>query len=231
MSLVLSLAGQISVSDVSYFSLWALSRNSNESCFFVPRCMMLCTVVSSAVFVPLIRDCVVTKGGMDDFVRDHDTFAWYLHPAAGSGVLAGTVPVDPVCLSSGAWATHLHFDLSLSDYVVDDALHNEMVHELRGKQHCSLISASGAGKTKAALDLLKVRVLLKSCAGVIWTTTLPPLDCFALVVRKNCCPPPPPPCPRPVRSFSCPGQYWFVHRRYSPYRCALLEGVYDSLCD
>ena len=120
---------------------------------------------------------------MDDFVRDYDTFAWYLNPAAGSGVLPGTIPVHPVCLRSDAWATHVHFDLSLSDYVVDDAPRSEMVRELRGKQHCSLISASGAGKTKAALDLLKVRRLFALCAGAIWSTILLLVDCFALVVH------------------------------------------------
>jgi hypothetical protein len=148
---------------------------------------------------------------MDDFVRDYDTFAWYLNPAAGSGVLPGTIPVHPVCLRNDAWATHVHFDLSLSDYVVDDAPRGEMVRELRGKQHCSLISASGAGKTKAALDLLKVRTWFALCAGAIWSTILLLLDCFALVVFVNTVfSPPPPPLPPsravlvlPRASFVC----------------------------
>jgi len=112
-----------------------------------------------------LQDDVVAQ-----FLTVHRSGAWYLEPEAGSCVLPGTVPVDPVCLKSSSWETHLHFDMSLSTCVVDDAQHRHLKAVLRGQQHCSLISASGAGKTKAVMDALKVRcqVIVPVCGSAGW---------------------------------------------------------------
>ncbi len=98
------------------------------------------------------------SGTIHDFVQGHSKWEWYLGLRDGSGVLPGTVPVDPVCLKKDkSWSKHLHFDLSLSDHVVEDEAHGDLMRKLQSHRHCSLVSASGAGKTKAVLDLLKVR--------------------------------------------------------------------------
>ncbi len=96
------------------------------------------------------------SGTIHDFVQGHGKWKWYLEPRDGSGVLPGRVPVDPVCMQSGSWDQHLHFDLSLSEHVVEDEAHGDLMRKLQSNRHCSLVSASGAGKTKAVLDLLRV---------------------------------------------------------------------------
>ena len=129
--------------------------------------MMFPTVLGCAAMGLLIHGCVATqRRSVVDFFRLYRTADWYLVPQRGSGVplLAGTVPVDPFCFTSGLKAAEsvsqqLHFDLTLSSCVVEDEAHRRMVTALEGRQHCSLISASGAGKTKAVLDLLKVSTL------------------------------------------------------------------------
>jgi hypothetical protein len=126
--------------------------------------MMLPTVLGTAAMGSLIHGCVATQHRLvANFCRLYRTTNWYLATQRGSGVplMAGTVPVDPFCFTSGLKATksmsqQLHFDLTLSSCVVEDEAHRRMVTALEGRQHCSLISASGAGKTKAVLDLLKV---------------------------------------------------------------------------
>lgn len=149
---------------------------------FAPSGSIACAVLGSGALGDLIRDRVAAQiSTVADFVSATDTLVWYLDQVEGSGVLAGRVPVDPVCLGSGT----LHFDLSLSDNVVNDGPHDDLMRELRSQRHCSLISASGAGKTKAVLDLLKVCGVPHDAVVCGGAASNPPLSCRATRVTKT----------------------------------------------
>lgn len=92
------------------------------------------------------------------FLKLHRSGAWFLSPESGCGVLVDKVPLDPVCIEYSAREKHVHFDMSLTDCVVGDPEYLSLRDKLQGEQHCSLISASGSGKTKAVMDFMKVRL-------------------------------------------------------------------------
>jgi hypothetical protein len=135
--------------------------------------MIFPAVLESAAMGSLIHECGATQHkSVVDFWRLYRKADWYLAPEPDSGVplIAGTVPVDPFCFTfkearcaQAGMSKQLHFDLSLSNCVVEDGpAHRHIAATLEGRQHCSLISASGAGKTKAVMDFLKVLLAIEA---------------------------------------------------------------------
>ena len=90
---------------------------------------------------------------MTAFVDSYNGYHWYLDPVEGSGVKAGTVPMQPSSAVVQLLTKNPSTDMSLTEVVVG----HEVVQQATRSGFCSIISASGAGKTKAVFDFLRVR--------------------------------------------------------------------------
>jgi hypothetical protein len=115
----------------------------------------------SSRLLGIIRSVVrAERKELEAFVERHKEASWYLLSTDGTGLVPGTVPLDPACVTTSGWADELKFDMSLSTCEIDDPerLRPHMMAALRDGSHCSLVCASGAGKTKTVQDFLRVRI-------------------------------------------------------------------------
>jgi hypothetical protein len=127
---------------------WPCTRAHTVSSVAVAGPVSFKTLVERAVCEQEKHD-----GRMETFVANyHTTYSWFHVPDAASVLRPGTIPLAPREVVRPVHEGRPRFDLSLAEGVVG----HSVLDVSTDLEFVSLVSASGAGKTKTIFDKLKV---------------------------------------------------------------------------